>query len=81
MVKASDTLEPMTTDPLVTVAKADSFALEREGKWAALYLSPDAVRLVYGAILSDGTREEAIATRHYYLNDDKDVVYWTQVHP
>jgi hypothetical protein len=62
----------------MTAARKKATELERSGKWVEMRIGPDGtIRLDYGAILSDGTQEQAIAT----LTFDANGGYTKAVHP
>lgn len=69
----------------VTQATQDCKMMNTERQWANLEVdwsikpSPR-VCIHYGTIHSNGQRETAIATRHYYIQNDK-ITYYVQGHP
>lgn len=66
-------------------AADDCEILNKDNQWATLEVNwidrPQPVICVhYGAIHSNGQRETAIGTRHYYVQDGK-VISYAQGHP
>ena len=66
-------------------AANDCEILNKDNQWATMEVNwldtaQPKVLVHYGTIHSNGQREVAIATRHYYVRDDK-VDYYIQGHP
>ena len=63
------------------LAQAHMEVLEKQNYWTMLIMEPDhTIKVEYGAVHTNGERERAIATRHYYMVDGR-VAFWTAIHP